>query len=225
MIVSNNLLLVCVSIACFAAGYNFASGSGDALAYDSLKLVNRQGEYAKYESNQLVIYRLCEGISTLCAGLAFMKSAKKAIVLMFCNSFVGAVDILLLFFLQAKLLEDGIPGILLGVALFVIQLGGIMGARIILFCRKVSYRTIGIVAAILVILGVILEHSGVIFVMTMGGFIAALGDDALQVRTNTKLQEMFPSKQRATLISVESFTFSVIMIVLSPLVGILFSWW
>ena len=49
--------------------------------------------------------------------------------------------------------------------------------------------------------------------------------DALQVRTDAILQEMFPSEQRATLISMESFTFSVIMIVLSLLAGIVFSVW
>ena len=168
MIGSDNLMHVCIAMACYASSYNFASGSGDALAYDSLKLVNRQAEYAKYESNQLIIYRLSEGISTLCAGFAirigyrlaystslvsgviqllvletlievrgyenekqeqeyqkiagsikselikcflesltFLKSDRKAMFLMFCNSFVGAIDILLLFFLQAKLLESG----------------------------------------------------------------------------------------------------------------------
>ena len=39
MILSNNLFMVCLSIAFRALSYNFASGSGDALAYDSLKLV------------------------------------------------------------------------------------------------------------------------------------------------------------------------------------------
>ena len=61
--------------------------------------------------------------------------------------------------------------------------------------------------------------------MAAGGFVSAFGDDALQVRTNTLLQDMFPSEQRATLISMESFTFSMIMIVLSPLAGVLFSFW
>ena len=55
--------------------------------------------------------------------------------------------------------------------------------------------------------------------------LSALADDALQVRTNTRLQDMFPSEQRATLISIESFTFSIIMIVLSPLAGWFFSFW
>lgn len=35
------------------------------------------------------------------------------------------------------------------------------------------------------------------------------GDDALQVRTNAILQDMFPSEQRATSTSIESFCFSV----------------
>lgn len=70
-----------------------------------------------------------------------------------------------------------------------------------------------------------MEHSGMYVIMTLGGFIAAFSDDVLQVRTNTILQDMFPSEQRATLISIESFIFSMIMIVMSPLAGILFSRW
>ena len=81
------------------------------------------------------------------------------------------------------------------------------------------------VTCALVLAGILLEHSGIHLLMTAGGFIAALADDALQVRTNTRLQDMFPSAQRATLISIECFTFSIIMIVLSPLAGWFFSFW
>ncbi len=245
MIFSCNLFMICTSLAFYAAGCNFLSGSGDALAYDSLKIADNEGYYERYASNQMILYRLCSGISTMCAGLAlligyqaaystdilvgaiqiwvlaslcevragrpegefkksipgsvrkeivscffksysFLKNARKAIFFMFANSLVGAVDILLLFFLQAKLPEAGI---------------------------------------FLVLCGVLAEHSGMYLIMVIGGFIAALSDDALQVRTNRILQDMFPSEQRATLISMESFTFSVIMIVLSPLAGILFSHW
>lgn len=283
MILSCNLFMVCTSIAFYAMSYNFSSGSGDALAYDSLKMVKEETYYEKYASNQLIIYRLCSGISTLCAGfalfighklaygtdvlvsavqmwillslhevricddnsgkrnmvgsvmeelvkcfitsLAFLKKERKTIFLMFCNSFVGAIDILLLFFLQAKLPKTGMPGWALGFALFFMEMGGILGARIILKCKKLRYRSVFALASLLVLLGVIVEHSGMYVIMTLGGFVAAFSDDALQVRTNTILQDMFPSEQRATLISIESFTFSVIMIVMSPLAGILFSHW
>ncbi len=279
MILSNNLAMVCLSIALYAVCDSFASGSGDALAFDSLKSVGQNSVYDRYESNQLIIYRLCNGVSTLCAGFAliigyriayatgivtsliqigilaslkeirinepeaasssalkallicfrdslrFLRGETKAFLLMMTNSLVGAADILLLFFLQAKLPASGIPGEWLGPSLFVMQLGGILGAKLILKFKKHSYRTVFITATGLILAGILLEHTGVSLWMTAGGFIAALADDALQVRTNTRLQTMFPSEQRATLISIECFTFSIIMIILSPLAGFFFSVW
>ncbi len=278
MIASNSLFTVCLSIAFHALTYNFSSGTGDALAYDSMKKARIHSKFERYESNQLIIYRVCTGISTLCAGFAltigyklayatdliacaaqfivlstltevnakenadkqrlfakiaecfresfiFLKEAKKALGLMFCNSFVGALDILLLFFLQAKLPEKGIPKWGLGVALLFMELGGVVGSKLILRLPKVGYKMIFAVTSALVLTGIFAEHSRSFVIMAIGGFIAAVGDDALQVRTNAKLQKMFPSEQRATLTSVESFTFSVIMIVLSPLAGFVFTYW
>lgn len=280
MIFSDSLFTVCASIAFHAVSYNFSSGTGDALAYDSLKAAEKESGFERYESNQLVIYRLCGGISTLCAGLAilighrlaystdiimtavqiivlltlkefcaegvckekqrkiaaellrcfwesfvFLKNAGKAIGIMLCNSLVGAVDILLLFFLQAKLPERGIPARWLGLALLFMEMGGIVGSKLILKLPKLKYKRVFAAAAALVLTGFCAEHSASCIVMALGGFLAAVGDDALQVRTNALLQDMFPSKQRATLTSVESFSFSVIMIVLSPLAGVIFTHW
>ena len=98
-------------------------------------------------------------------------------------------------------------------------------SRLILKCWKLRYRSVFLLTTLLVICGVLVEHSRICWLMAAGGFVSAFGDDALQVRTNTLLQDMFPSEQRATLISMESFTFSMIMIVLSPLAGVLFSFW
>lgn len=284
MIFSCNLFMICTALAFQAVSYNFSSGSGDALAYDSLKKADHQDYYEKYASNQLILHRLCGGVSTLSAGFAlfighktaysmdilvgiiqiwillslyevpvhhcdrrketnlagsirrelitcfvtsfsFLRNAKRAVFLMFCNSLVGAVDILLLFFLQAKLPEAGMPGMALGFALFFMEMGGVLGAKVILKFKKVRYKYVFAMTAFLVLAGVLAEHSGMYLIMTAGGFIAAFSDDALQVRTNTILQNMFPSEQRATLISIESFTFSMIMIVLSPIAGVLFSRW
>lgn len=284
MILSGNLFMVCTAMVFHAMSYNFSSGSGDALAYDSLKMANNEMYYEKYASNQLIICRLCSAISTLCAGVAlfighkaaygidilmgvisiwilmslhevrvcdekigneknvigsmkkelvncfitslsFLKNQKNTIFLMLCNSFVGAIDILLLFFLQAKLPAAGMPGWALGFALFFMEMGGIFGAKMILKCKKLRYRSVFMITLLLVLLGVVVEHSGMYVIMTLGGFIAAFSDAALQVRTNRILQDMFPSEQRATLISIESFTFSMIMIVISPIAGILFLHW
>lgn len=277
MILSNNLFMVCMSIAFMALSYNFSSGSGDALAYDSLKLAKMESKFEEYESNQLIIYRLCSGISTLCAGFAltighriaygtdlvtgviqimilysmreiyianrskdkkskkliacfqesfaFLKEVRKAIGLMICNSFVGAVDILLLFFLQAKLPQKGMSECWLGLALLFMEMGGIVGSKQILKLTKISFKWVFAISTLFVLTGLLAEHSPIYWVMTLGGFIAAVGDDALQVRTNALLQNMFPSEQRATLTSVESFCFSVIMMILSPLAGFVFTYW
>ena len=144
---------------------------------------------------------------------------------MFANSFVGAMDILLLFFLQAKLTSAGIDNRALGIALFIMEMGGIVGSKLILKAKKARYASIFITCSIGVAAGICLEHTGWIPLMVLGGFLSAMADDALQIRTDAKLQDMFPSEQRATLISMGSFTFSVIMIVLSPLAGYFFSIW
>lgn len=278
MIFSGSLLTVCVSIGLTAASYNFASGTGDALAYDSLKSAGQAGRFDRYESSQLTIYRLCGGLSTLCAGLAlslgykiaygsslvtglvqllvlsglqevriqefhadstlaqrlllcakeslgFLKAGARPLLLMFANSLVGAMDTLLLFFLQAKLPERGIPQWALGLALLVMALGGVAGARLILAASRWRFPQVFAAATAAVLLGILLEHAPMYPLMILGGFLAAAADDALQVRTNALLQSMFPSQQRATLTSVESFTFSVVMVVLTPLAGILFTHW
>lgn len=279
--------MVCVSMVFHALSYNFSSGSGDALAYDTLKSVNQQDRYETYTSNQLIIYRIGNAVSTLCAGLAlsmgytlayilsafsmlvtlmftlkleevgikteeagtkehavtvviqilkgmityfadsflFLKNNRMVTKLMFSNSIVGVMDILLLFFLQVKLTQAGISNRGLGIALFLMELGGIMGARVILRAEKLCYLHIFVICSVGVVAGVCLEHTGIIPAMILGGFLSAMADDALQVRTDARLQDMFPSEQRATLISLSSFTFSVIMIVLSPFAGYFFSVW
>ena len=73
MIASNNFALVCLSIAFNALTYNFMSGSDDALAYDSLKSVGREKDFDTYASNQLIIFRSSEGLSTLTAGFALVR--------------------------------------------------------------------------------------------------------------------------------------------------------
>lgn len=289
--ISGNFTVACMAMPFHAMAYNFASGSGDALAYDSMKKVGCESGYEKYNSNQSVIYRIASGISTLCAGLAlylgyrkaylisalmglvtlfftlklvevrvseqdedkdkddikngedlplsmfkklisyfvdsirFLFRNSKAAKLMFLNSFVGSIDILLLFFLQTKLKTAGISNAFLGFALFTMELGGVVGSKLIVYFKKIKYVYLFIICTVGVVFGVILEHSGMVPVMVLGGFLSSLCDDAIEIRTNAKLQDMFPSEQRATLVSISSFTFSVIMIVLSPLAGYFFSIW
>lgn len=276
MVISKSVAGVYVAIMLDALGYNFASGTREALAYDSLKKAGKEAEYNKYASTEMMIYRIGNASAMLCAGLAlwigyqkaysidmvlgtlclyfsfqlkeipvseaccnrnaiqriwdcistsaaFLQNNLKAACLMLWNSLVGAIATLLLFFLQAQLPLEGLPEGLLGPALFVMGLGGAAGAKLVQYCSHWRYSRISILCISGVLAGSLSVLTKCPIIMCIGGFLAGLFDDFLQVRSDVLLNGMIPSSQRATLVSVSSLCFSIIMIVLSPLVGWIFS--
>lgn len=213
---------LCVGIA-LAVGHKIAYGVDIVIGVIQIFVLASLEEVSfKIPQKNTIIGKLTDCFKE---SFAFIKEVRKVMGLMLCNSFVGAVATLLLFFLQAKLPEKGAPEKYLGLLLMFTELGGVVGSRLIIKFPKLSYKRVLFVTVSLVISGFIAEHSPLYLIMALGGFIAAAGDDALQVRTNSILQNMFPSEQRATLTSVESFSFSVIMIALSPLAGFVFTYW
>ncbi len=283
MLVSDSMAGVLPAMVFSAFGYNFASGTRESLAYETLKAEGREAEYDGYASTDMMLYTFFSSLATLCAGAAlalgyrraylvdiglgtvclmsalrlqdvgyaaageeegkngteetvwkkifqcfresvlFLLHSRKAMELILLNAAVGAAATLLRFFLQARLPEQGLPDALLGPALFLMGLGGAAGARLILCCRSWSYGRVFAVSAITVAGCVAAALLPVPAVMVAGGFLSALCDNFLQVRSDVRLNEMVPTGQRATLISVSSLCFSGVMIVLSPLFGMVFS--
>lgn len=152
----------------------------------------------------------------------FLRKNPKIMGLILVNSFVGAASTLLLFFLQAKLPETGLNPSLLGPALFFMQLGAALGAKLVQYFSCLRFRGIVIfsIFGIAAALGSLLLGNP--YIVIAGGFMAAFFDDFMEVRADIILNEKIPSQQRATLISVSSFSFSVIMIILSPFLGWVF---
>ena len=283
MLVSDSMAGVLPAMVFSAFGYNFASGTRESLAYETLKAEGREAEYDGYASTDMMLYTFFSSLATLCAGAAlalgyrraylvdiglgtvclmsalrlqdvgyaaageeggkngpeetvwkkifqcfresvrFLLHSRKAMELILLNAAVGAAATLLRFFLQARLTEKGLPDAMLGPALFFMGLGGAAGARLILHCKSWSYGRVFAVSAIAVAGCVAAAILPVPAVMVFGGFLSALFDNFLQVRSDVWLNEMVPAGQRATLISVSSLCFSGVMIVLSPLFGLLFS--
>lgn len=291
MLVSDSMAGVLPAMVFSAFGYNFASGTRESLAYETLKAEDREAEYDGYASMDMMLYTFFSSLATLCAGAAlalgyrraylvdiglgtvclmcalrlqdvgyaaageeegraaeeeegkngpeetvwkkiflcfresvlFLLHSRKAMELILLNAAVGAAATLLRFFLQARLTEKGLPDAMLGPALFFMGLGGAAGARLILHCKSWSYGRVFAVSAIAVAGCVAAALLPVPAVMVFGGFLSALFDNFLQVRSDVRLNEMVPAGQRATLISVSSLCFSGVMIVLSPLFGLLFS--
>ncbi|SCW58480.1 Major Facilitator Superfamily protein [Ruminococcaceae bacterium YRB3002] len=160
--------------------------------------------------------------STVIESVSFMRGNRRAALLILRNCIVGAVDILLLFFLQARLPLAGVTDLLLGPLLFIMSMGGVIGARASSRVRKWKFGRLFALCLVMVVAGFMASFTSVPLVMTMGGFLAAFADDMIQIRADIELNNMIPSAQRATLISVSSFCFSAVMIVLSPLAGWVF---
>lgn len=160
---------------------------------------------------------------TVRESLRFLKGNREAAGLIFRNATVGAIDILLLFFLQAKLPMTGIPDWSLGPLLFFMSMGGTAGAIAAKKAGKYDLKKLFAICIALAFAGFIAEFTGAWYLMALGGFIAAFADDLLQIRSDITLNSMVPSAQRATLISVNSFCFSCVMIIMSPVAGWIFS--
>ena len=139
------------------------------------------------------------------------------------NAFCGSIPVLTAFFLQARLTENGLSAAWLGPGLFAITLGGAAGAKAVTIVAKWDYRKVAVMCVLGIASGLALSLHTTPFVMILGGFIGNLFDDMLQVRTDALLNERFPAAQRATLLSTSSLTFSLIMILMSPLMGLLLS--
>lgn len=276
MAFSEGIASVCVSLVFCAFGYNFSSGTREALAYDSLKKAGQEDGYLHYSSREYSIYRIGNASAILCAGLAlflgyrkaylldvvltlicltqcfrleevvletrqfqgsiperilrcfretvsFLRSGGRSIALMLWNAFMGSLSVLTAFFLQARLPLTGMPDLLLGPILFGISLGGAIGARLAEKAGSLRYGRICILCAAGTAAGLLLSLGRTPLIMALGGFLGNLFDDLLQVRTDALLNERFPSSQRATLVSVSSLCFSLVMILMSPLMGWLLS--
>lgn len=276
MISSKSMAGICVSLVFEAMGYNFASGTREALAFDSLKAAKCEERYLEFSSLEMTIYRIGNASAVLCAGAALLIGYRRAYMLdvisgivclfisfqlkeigtaeekmenkiseriiqcfresisflihnlaslrlMFMNAFVGAISILTIFYLQAKLEQSILPDIWLGPMLFFVSLGGAVGAKLTVASVKLGYRTVYILCFTGVLIGMFCGGSSYVLVMCIGGFFSGLCNDLLEVRTDAVLNERFPSSQRATLISVSSLCFSCVMIVLSPIMGYVFS--
>ena len=276
MAFSTTLTSVCIALVLDAMGYNFASGSREALSYDSLKKAGQEAHYLDFSSFDLSIYYIGKSFAIICAGLALTIGHKtayfidaalgilclilslqlkeiqleegqfegrirdrfrntlyesisfifhngSAIGLMLWNSLIGCFAILTVFFLQARLPLCGVSNTVLGPLLFVISLGGVIGARLAMKSSGLSYRLLSFLCILGVLFGTICGMGTFPLLMMIGGFISNLCDNLLQIRTDAILNDRFPSAQRATMNSVVSQTFSILMIVLSPLAGWFFS--
>lgn len=295
MIFSHSFVSISIAMIFSAFSYNLASGSREALAYDSLKSAGDEEDYEKFAANDMVIYDFAMSFATLMAGvtllLGYQKAyaidviagvssilvawtllearvspeardtqeakvsheasvsqetkvspeTKKSVVERFVevakesyqflrenrrcrrmiifNATIGALAVLVVFFAQALLPELGMQKVLLGPALFALNLGSVAGAKAENYLPKMSYKKTGLLSVIGVSLAVLSILTNQCWLIIAGGFVGSFADSLIEVKTDVELNRQILSEQRATLMSVNSFTYSVVMIILSPIFG------
>lgn len=70
MVFSSTLFGICTSYIFLALGYNMASGTKEALVFDSLQQHQKEDGYLKVNSTIQIVFQVAVIISSLCAGLA-----------------------------------------------------------------------------------------------------------------------------------------------------------
>ena len=150
-----------------------------------------------------------------------LKSDGAAVRIMVCNALVGACATLTGFYLQEEVEAAVTVPALLGPALFTLELGGGLAGLLTGRLDRLSYPKAAAFTGAGVLLCALAARGTRLPVLIVSGLLAGLLDDSLQLISDKRLNDRFPSAQRATLISVSSMIFSIFMIPLSPLFG----WW
>jgi hypothetical protein len=152
-----------------------------------------------------------------------LRTDRTAVCIMLVNALAGACATLTRFFLQQRVEAAVTVPALLGPALFVLGLGGGLAGLLAVRLDRLAYGRAALLTGAGVAVCAFFARGTFLPVLMASGLAAGLLDDALQLVSDKRLNDRFPSAQRATLVSVSSMTFSLFMIPLSPLFGMFFS--
>ena len=121
-------------------------------------------------------------------------------------------------YLQQHLLDGGLPELFLGAALMVSRLAGTAGMAL---STQVKGRLFPLAVGCGLFCGIATCLAGASWwpVALLGGALAQLVFSVLDLRVDAALNNDFPSDQRATLVSVNSMAYSLLMIAASPAAG------
>lgn len=97
MAAGTKMPLIFLSMAFTALGYNFASGTRETLACDSLRLNDREQDFSRLLSADTIVYRVGQSAATLLAGAALFLGSFRAVG---ADAAVGTAAVLCALFLR-----------------------------------------------------------------------------------------------------------------------------
>lgn len=152
--------------------------------------------------------------------LSFLRNNPRSTWKILAQGAAGVPIYLTFMYSQQHLLDGGLPPLFLGAALMALRFGGVggmaLGARV-----KIRLFPCVFWCALCCAGGTFLAGSLFWPIALLGGVLAQGFDSLLDLRLDAALNEDFPSDQRATLVSVTSMVYSLLMIVASPISGMI----
>ncbi len=273
-----SLFFICFSMGLNALAATMFSGTSTALLYDSLKQVDRSGDYIKISANDsqismaanalgslastleqflhftgfYLLSALFEGISAFSFllmeepivteaqaereqqtfrdlprlfrqlvrdSLHALRTCPLAVKLILSSAVISIPSYLTKMFLQQRLIELGWPTSLLFVPLLLGGVACVIGTEIARRLKPHSFRYFYTACALLCGLGTLLvgiapAWGSLCSMMLVQGVL-----EVYLLHESQKLNDNIPSDQRATLISVDSMAYSLLMIPASPFIG------
>ena len=144
---------------------------------------------------------------------------------MLADGLIALPGYLTLMFLQQRLSELGLSTMWLGLPVMAVSASRLAAVYIGERLRPRGLRRLYAVCALLVGGGTICAGAAPVVPAVLGAMVASGSMDAWVLHQQRYLNALFPSDQRATLVSVNMMAYSLLMIGASPLVGWLGDVW
>ena len=149
----------------------------------------------------------------------FLRTHPDAAKLMLADGFVTLPSYLTIMFLQQRLSEMGVATTWIGLPILCICFARMVGLSIGKRIRSPKIHNLYTISAFLVGCGVMAAGLLPVIPAILGAMLSAIAMDIWMLHLQNHLNALYPSDQRATLVSVNMMAYSILMVIASPIIG------
>lgn len=154
----------------------------------------------------------------ICGTVAFIRQNPKTMLKLLADAAIACPCYLIMMYLQEHLVNCGFPKSFIGIPMFVIPLAGAVGTKLAGKNRsglKKALLLCGVIGGI----GTCLVGSNVLAIVLIGACVQRICEGFSEITVSENVNRDFSSDYRATLVSVGSMCYSLLMVAASPATG------
>lgn len=148
----------------------------------------------------------------------FIRENPKTMFKLFADAAIACPCYLIMMYLQEHLVNCGFPKSFIGIPMFVIPLAGAVGTKIAGKNRSGLKRAL-LLCSVIGGIGTCLVGSNALVVVLIGAGIQRICEGFSEITVSENVNREFSSDYRATLVSVGSMCYSLLMVAASPVTG------